>query len=103
MLRSHPWIVEARRNRVRLDDLPALVLEQVGPRAVEDARDSSCEGGRMPCVAAPVRLRWACLTACLHSNDFHGLVVEECLEHSDGIRAAAHARHHAIGKPAWAV
>src|SRR6185436_9890933 len=40
-------IVQARRNRMRQVDIPVIVLEDVGPRALQDAGAAACEARGM--------------------------------------------------------
>src|SRR5438034_9065566 len=74
VLRADAWIVEPRRDRVRVGDLAVLVGEHRGARAVED---------RGPAAAERRRARG------FDPDQPHVLVVDEAVEDPDRVRAAA--------------
>ena len=82
MLRADAGIVEAGRDRMRLGDLPVVVLKQVGAVAVQDARPAAGERGRMQAGREAVAGR-------LDAVDLDVAVVEEGVEQADGVGAAA--------------
>mmetsp|Transcript_18797 Transcript_18797/g.50538 ORF Transcript_18797/g.50538 Transcript_18797/m.50538 type:complete len:231 (-) Transcript_18797:1483-2175(-) len=86
-------VVEACGDGVGLRDLPHLVLQEVGARAVEDAGRASGESGGMTLGVDAV-------APSLHANELDRLILHEGVEHADGVGAAPHARHHVIGQAA---
>ena len=87
-------IVEPGRDRVRLDHLAVLVLQQVGALAVQDAGPA---GGHRRRVLAG-RDAVACG---LDRDDPHVAIVEEGVEQAHGVGAAAHGRHQHVRQPAF--
>ena len=89
-------IVEPGRDRVRGQHVPGLVLQQVGPRAVQDAHrrplaERSARRGRPRAAAAPARL---------HADHLHR-VVEEGVEEADARSSPRPRRRRArrAGRP----
>ncbi len=93
VLWPYPRVVEARRDRVGVLDLAVLVLQEVGLVAVEHARAPAGDGGGVQLVEA--------MAGRLDADQAHALVVEERVEHADGVGAAADAGDHRIGKTAF--
>ena len=60
--------------------------------AVQDARRAPLDGCRVPGRVDAIPGRFDAIEG-------DALVVEECIEHADGIRSAADAREDGIGKP----
>ncbi len=81
-----------------LDRLPhsptrtVLILQQVGQRAVQDARPASSQCGRV--LAAD-----ALLAASLHAHQAHLLVTYKGVEHADGVGPAANTGQHGVRQP----
>ena len=94
VLRAGAGVVEAGRDRVRLEDLAVLVLHDRRVGAVQDA------------AAAPERERRAVAAGLdpvaggLDADQLHLGVVDERHEDADRVGAAADARDHALGQPA---
>src|SRR5439155_26801625 len=86
------WIVQARRDRVRLGDLPIVVLEHVAHAAVEDADGPGAERGAV--LAGP-----DAVPAGLHAHDPDAGVPDERPEEADGVGAAPDARHEQVREP----
>ena len=93
MLGPDARIVEAGRDRVRLQDLAVLVLEDRGQRAVQHALAAGAERGA---VAAAVEA----LARRLDADQLDLLVAEERHEGADRVAAAADAGDHAVGQAA---
>eukprot|EP00982_Pelagococcus_subviridis_P016899 31499-Pelagococcus_subviridis.AAC.38 len=86
VLRADAGVVQTGGDAVRLDDLPLLVLDQVRKRAVQDAGRTERERRR---VLLP---RSHALARGLDADDPHVLVVDELVEQTHRVRAAADAR-----------
>src|ERR1700674_1351603 len=84
MLRPDAGIVEPRRHRVGLDDLPVLVLQQVGAIAVQHA-GRTCGKGRRVTSGSDA------LARCLHADQLDALVREIGIKDAHRVRAAADA------------
>ena len=80
-----PGIVEAGRDRVRLDRLAVLVLQEVAARAVQHAGAALGDGRGVP-------LGVDALAAGLEAVEADLGVVEEGVEDADRVGAAADAR-----------
>ena len=93
MLGADARVVEAGRDRVRLDRLAVVVLQQVAAGAVQDAGAAALDRGRVPLGVDPVAGR-------LVAVELHVGVVEERVEDADRVRSAAHAGRHGIREPA---
>ena len=92
MLRPDAGIVEPGRDRMRVLDLPVLVLQKICPVAVQHAGHAAVERGRVLAGLDAV-------AAGLDPDHAHALVVEEGMEEADGVRAAADAGDERIGQP----
>jgi hypothetical protein len=62
VLRANARIIEAGRNRMRLDDLAVFILQQIGPIAVQNARtpavsEAACFPVAIPSPAASTPIR----------------------------------------------
>ena len=86
-------VVEAGRDRVRLQDLPLLVLEHGRQRAVQHPARPRGQRRRVAARLEPLARR-------LDPDERDLGVVHEAGEGPDRVRAAAHARDHAVGQPA---
>ncbi len=86
-------VVEPGRDRVRLDGLAVLVLQQVAARAVQDAGAAALDRCR-------VALGVDAVAGGLVAVELHVGVVEEGVEDADRVRSAADAGRHGIRKPA---
>ena len=93
MLRPDPRIVQTGADRVRLDDLPVIVLQQIGPVAVQHAGSSAGQAGGMLTGLDAV-------PAGLHADQPHRRIVQERMEQAHRIRSTADARHRGIRQPA---
>ncbi|CRK52028.1 conserved hypothetical protein [Rhodococcus sp. RD6.2] len=93
VFRPHAGVVEAGRDRMRLDGLTVVVLQQVGVRAVQRARRSARD---RRCMTSGLHT----VTACLESDQLHGRVVDEGVEDADRVGAAADARGDGVRQPA---
>ena len=91
-LRPDARVVEPRRDRVRLDDLAVLVLEQVRARAVQDARRAARERRGVTAAPAPPPRPPHRPGACR--------LADEAGEQADGVGAAADAGDGDVGQPA---
>ena len=91
VLGADAGIVESRRNRMALADLPLVVLERDAEGAVENAGPAGVEGRAM---AAGLEA----LAGRLHPEQPDRGVVEERGEDAHRVRAAAHRCDHDIGQ-----
>ena len=91
MLGSDARVVEAGRDRVRLEGLAVLVLQEVAARAVQDARAAALDRRGVPLGVDAVAGR-------LEAVQLDRRVVEEGVEDADRVRSAAHAGDHGIRK-----
>ena len=91
MLGADARVVEARRDRVRLQRLAVLVLQQVRHRAVQGARRPAGDRRGVPAGLDPV-------AGGLVADEADVGVVEERVEDPDGVRPAAHARDDGVGQ-----
>ena len=91
MLRPDAGIVEPGRDRVRLHDLPVLVLQEVGAGAVQHPGLAAGDRGGVPAGLDPVSAR-------LEADEAHRGVGYERREDADGIGAAADTSHQIIGQ-----
>ena len=73
VFRPHAGIVEAGRDRVCLDDLAVIILDQISPVAMQDARPAGIERGRVPARFKPGARR-------LDPIDHDALVVQKGME-----------------------
>mmetsp|Transcript_54891 Transcript_54891/g.122780 ORF Transcript_54891/g.122780 Transcript_54891/m.122780 type:complete len:325 (-) Transcript_54891:337-1311(-) len=112
VLRTHSRVIEARRDGVRLLDLPVVRLQQIRPRAVQYSHYAVGECGRVLVRLCPIWQPRAVLSARLDTNNldmafaslFRGVdVVKERGEHPNRVRATTHASHHRVGQPARTV
>ena len=92
VLGADAGIVEPGADRVRLEDLPVVVGQDVGARAVQDAD------------AAPVSVAACCPVSIpspgrLDADERDAGVGEERVEHAHRVRAAADAGDHRVGQP----
>src|SRR3546814_11248921 len=93
MLGPDAGIVEAGGDRVGVDDLAVVVLQQVGAVAVQHARAAARERcGVLPAGDA--------VTGRLDPDDAHALVAEDGLEHASAVGAAADAGDPHVGPAA---
>jgi len=93
MLRSHPGIVEPRRDGVHGRYLPVLVLAEIGLHAVEYAEATGVDGRRgLERVYA--------LAGGLAAHQLHLLVLDEIVERPDGVAASADAGDEHVRDPA---
>ena len=86
-------VVEAGRDRVRLEGLAVLVLQEVAARAVQDAGATAFDRRGVPFGVDAVAGR-------LEPVELDRRVVEEGVEDADRVRAAADAGDHGIRKSA---
>src|ERR1700722_20667125 len=91
MLGADARIVEARRNRMRLANLPQLVLQQVGLVAVQNADAACSDRGRMMGSADAE-------TRGLDANQLDVGVFDKRIEKSDRVRAAVDACNQYVGQ-----
>ncbi|CAM5639734.1 hypothetical protein SAURM35S_06328 [Streptomyces aurantiogriseus] len=89
-------VVQTGRDRVRLGDLPLVVLEDVGPGAVQDAGVARGQGRRVLAGLDAVTRRLA-------ADEAHVRVRDEGVEEADGVGAAADAGDGGVGQPARAL
>ena len=94
VLRPDARIVETGRDRVGVDDLAVLVLQQVGAVAVQDAGLAAGERGR-------VHAGLDAMAAGFDADHPDALVFEEGMEQADGVRAAADAGDQRIRQAAF--
>ena len=87
-------VVQAGRDRVRLEDLAVLVLHDRRERAVQHT--GQARGGQRRAVPAGLDA----LAGRLDPDQPDLGVIHERLEHADRVRAAAHARDHTVGQTA---
>ena len=92
MLRTDTRIVEPRRDRVRRQDLPVRVLEEVAQRAVQHSGLAGGEGGAVMARGDP-------FAGSLDPDETDTAVVEEAAEHPHRIGATADAGHHRGREP----
>ena len=90
-LRPDPGVIQTGGNRMRLGDLPVLVLQHVRAHAVQDAFGAAAERRR-------VAGRVDAVPAGLHAQELDGGVVGERVEHADGVTAAADAGDDRVGQ-----
>ena len=90
MLGAHARIVQASRNTVGGQDLPVVVLHQVGPVAVQHAGAACRQRRRMATGLHAV-------TSSLDTDEPHR-VVDKWMKDSNGVGPPAHAGDHGIGQ-----
>ncbi len=90
VLGSDAGIVEPGRDRVGLDDLAVLVLQQVGAVAVEHAGLARAQGRCVLAALQPVTRRF-------HPDQAHLLVRDVRVEDAHGIGAAADTGEDGVG------
>ena len=93
MLRPDARIIQPGADRVRLDDLPVIVLQQIGAVAVQHARPPAGQARGMLAGLDAVPAR-------LHADQPHRRIIEERMEQPHRVRSAADARHRGIRQPA---
>ncbi len=76
-----------------VEDLAVLVLQQIGAVAVQHARLAGVHRGAVLDALQPA-------AAGLDADDPHRAVVEEGMEHADGVGAAADRGDDDVGQPA---
>ena len=91
VLGSDARVVQPCGDRVGLDGLAVLVLQDEGLRAVQHAGATAFDGCRVPRRVHAVAGR-------LDAVELDVGVVEEGVEHADRVRAAADARHDGVRK-----
>ncbi len=91
MLGTDTRVVQARGDRVRLDGLAVLVLQQVRVRTLESARGATGE-----CRCMPTGLD--AVAGGLVADELDRRVADERVEDADGVRATAHTRDDRIGQ-----
>gem|GEM_PF-2562505 len=94
VLGTDTGIVEAGGNRVGIDDLAILVLQQEGTVAVQHAGYAAVEAGGMLAGLDAVAGRF-------DADDLHALVIEEGVEQAHGVGAAADAGDQRVGQAAF--
>ena len=84
-------VIETGRNRIRVESLSFIGLQQVALGTLEHAKLSGarCETDRMMARGRPVAAR-------LIAVQVHALVVEERVHHADGVGSATDARAHRV-------
>src|ERR1700691_1491665 len=85
MLRPNRGIIQPRRNRVRVGDLPRGILQHVRVSALQNSRRSSAKPRRMFTQAFAAAAR-------LDSNQANFLIFYELVEDSDRVRPSTNAR-----------
>ena len=94
VFRADARVVQAGGNRVGVDDLAIVVLQQEGTVAVEHTRYAAVEAGRVLAGLDAVAGRF-------NADDFDAGVIQERVEQAHGIGTAADARHQAVGQTAF--
>src|SRR5690606_35620903 len=94
VLGADAGVVEAGGNRVGVDDLPVVVLQQEGAVAVQHAGGTAVH-------AAGVLAGVDAVAGGFHADDLHGGVIQERVEQADGVGAAADAGDQAVGQTAF--
>ena len=95
-LGSHPYPMMVRDfHRVIGLESRAQVLER--EKRLPDLLVACVGGGSQPCG---VLAQFVAAPACLDAQHFHAGIAQECVEQSDGIRAAAHAGHQQVRETA---
>lgn len=89
-------VVQTGRDRVRLGDLALLVLEDVGPRTVQDAGLARGQRGRVLAGLDAV-------PGGLAADEAYVRVGDEGVEEADGVRAAADAGDRRVGEASCAL
>src|SRR5690606_29928842 len=82
MLRANARIVQAGGDRVAVQDLAVVVLEQLGAVAVENAGAARVHGSAMLDAIETT-------AASFDADDLDVLVIEEWMEDANGVRSAA--------------
>ena len=90
VLGTHAGIIETGGNRVRLDDLAVLILQQIGAVAVQHAGLAGAQRRGVLAALQPVARG-------LDADQAHRLFGNVGIENADGVGAAADARQHGIG------
>ena len=93
MLGTDARIVQTRRDRMRFDGLPVVVLQQVRERTLECAGRATGEGRGVTTGFDAVARR-------LEADQSDTRIVDERVEDADRIGPAADTRSHRIGQPA---
>ena len=96
MLGSDARIIETGRDGVRLEHLTVLILQQIGARAVQNAGRALRECCGVMRGRKPLARRFDAVNG-------DRRLIEERMEQTDGVRAAADARDQEIGQPALAL
>src|SRR5690606_23892958 len=91
VLRADARVVQPCGDGVRLDRLTVLVLQHVRLRTVQDARAATLDGRSMTFGLDAV-------ASGLDAVEFDALVIEERIEHADGIRSASDTGDDRVGQ-----
>ena len=89
MLRTNSGVVQTGRYAVCLCDLPVIILQDIGLRAVQNADPTCRQRGSVFAGCQPLPGR-------LDPDEPHVAVIYEWIEDADGIAAAADAGHHVV-------
>ena len=90
VLRADAGVIKTRGNRVRLDDLAILVLQQISAVAVQHAGLAGAQRRRVLAAFQPVARG-------LDADQAHRLIRDVGIEKANRVRAAADARQHRVG------
>mmetsp|Transcript_20706 Transcript_20706/g.65502 ORF Transcript_20706/g.65502 Transcript_20706/m.65502 type:complete len:480 (+) Transcript_20706:426-1865(+) len=90
VLRADARVVQTGGDRVGLDDLTVVILEEVGEGPVQHAGGAQRQRGG---VAVGVDA----IARSLHAHEADLLIVDELVEEAHRVGAAAHARHEEVG------
>ena len=94
MLRPYRRIIQPRRNRMCLRDLPILVLQYVRECSLQNSGNSTAKTRRMLAQFRPA-------SAGLDSNQPYIAILDEFVKRPNRIRSAAHARNHSRRHPSF--
>mmetsp|Transcript_14231 Transcript_14231/g.31606 ORF Transcript_14231/g.31606 Transcript_14231/m.31606 type:complete len:372 (-) Transcript_14231:486-1601(-) len=98
VLRAHPGIVQPGGDGMGLHDLPVVILQQVGHRAVQHALGPRRQGGGVLRGAGPIGPGRASMAASLYSHNLHVLVAQKVRKHPNGIAASPNAGDQHVGQ-----
>src|SRR6478735_132431 len=93
MLRTDAGVIQTRRNRMRVLDLPVVVHQQISAIAVQHARPAAGYGSRM-------QLRQS-VTRGLDAENFDAGIVEERMKQSHCVGPPTDASDQRIRQPAF--
>ena len=96
VLWANARVVQTCRDRETFQDLPIIILQQIGPVAVQNAWAAAGQG------CAMFHFLVNALTACFDADDIDAVIVQERKEQTHRVGSATDGRDHGIGQTALA-